>query len=380
VPLVDGHNDLPWVIRNDKHARGSVADYGLDRVHQEGDTDIPRLREGRVSAQWWAAFIPTNTPGPARTVLEQIDIVRQMDERHPDILLRATRPSDIQKAKKTGKIASFLAIEGGIGLEGSLGPLRAWHAAGARLMTLCHNETLSWVDSATDSPRSNGLSTFGRDVVLELNRLGMIVDCSHVAASAMHQVLDITRAPIVFSHSNAAALCGHRRNVPDDVLDRVAGNGGMVMASFIPSFLSPARHDWEKQFQNSGGTIDIEDVYASRRTAAADAAPKATLQQVADHIEYIVSRTGYDHVGIGSDFFGSPIDTPHGLENVSRYPYLFAELIARGWSERHLTKLASGNFVRVFRKVEQVGRQLRKHEQPRVARAVDCDEDSKARV
>ena len=209
--------------------------------------------------------------------------------------------------------------------------------------------------------------------MLELNRLGMIVDCSHVAPTVMHQVFDITRAPIVFSHSNAQALCGHRRNVPDDVLDRVAANGGVIMASFIPSFLSPARLAWEKQFQNAGGTIDIGSVYDLPRTEAAAAAPNATIAQVADHIEYIVARTGHDHVGIGSDFFGNHIDTTRGLEDVSRYPHLFAEFITRGWSDENLEKLASGNFIRMFRKVEQAGKKLRAQEPPRTGMAAQID-------
>lgn len=372
VPLVDGHNDLPWVIR-ESEAKGDVAAYGLERRHQESDTDIPRLREGRVAAQWWAAYIPTEAPHPARTVLEQIDIVRQLNERHADTFLAATRPGDVMRAKRKGKIASFLAIEGGVGLEDSLGPLRVWHAAGARLMTLCHNGTLAWCDSATDKPRSDGLTAFGRAVVLELNRLGMIVDCAHVAPSVMHQVLDITRAPIVFSHSNARALCDHRRNVPDDVLDRVAANGGVVMATFVPSFLNRDRLAWESQFMDAEGTMDFAAMHDAASKGWRGAVPVATLAEVADHIEYIAGRVGHDHVGIGSDFFGSAIATPRGLEDVSRFPHLLAALIQRGWSERNLTKLAGGNFLRAFRKVEQTGSLLRQSEPPRTGTVASFD-------
>ena len=372
VPLIDGHNDFPWVIREDRSARGDVARYGVDRVHQETDTDLPRLREGKVAAQWLAAFIPSSIAHPARTVLEQIDIVRQIAEQHPDRVLAATAPGDVARARRAGKIAIFLAVEGGVGLENSLAPLRIWHAAGARLMTLCHNDTLDWIDSATDRARHGGLTKFGRAVVEELNRLGMIVDCAHVAPPAMHHVLDTTRAPIVWSHSNAASLCAHRRNVPDDVLDRVPKNGGIVMATFIPSFLSSSRLGWEKQFEK-GDRLDFHALKEAYDSTGRTCPPRATISHVADHIEYIARRIGMDHVGIGSDFFGSLHDTPEGLENVSRFPHLFAELIARGWSEKDLAKLASGNFLRVFRKVASIGRMLRTAEPPRTGQIEDYD-------
>ncbi|MGL4445297.1 MAG: dipeptidase, partial [Alsobacter sp.] len=244
LPLVDGHNDLPWVIHSDNEAKGDVAAWDPSRVHQGHDTDLPRMREGKVSAQWWAAFLPTDSPQPGRTTLELIDIVIRLTEGYPETFLPARKASDIARAKAAGKIASFIAVEGGVGLENSLSPLRVWHAAGARLMTLCHNETLDWVDSATDAPRHGGLTAFGRQVVLELNRLGMIVDCAHVSHDVMRQVLDITRAPTVWSHSNAFSLCNHPRNVPDDVLDRVKANGGIVMATFVPTFINQAMRDW----------------------------------------------------------------------------------------------------------------------------------------
>ena len=369
VPFIDGHNDLPWVIREATGGRGDVAGYGLDRAHQETDTDIPRLRAGKVAVQFWAAFIPTNVPHPARTVLEQIDIVRQINERHPDVFLAATKPADVARAKRLGKIASFLAIEGGAGLENSLSPLRIWHAAGARLMTLCHNETLDWVDSATDRPRSGGLSGFGKAVVLELNRLGMLVDCAHVAPSVMHQVLEVSRAPIVFSHSNARGLNDHPRNVPDDVLDKLPANGGLVMATFIPSFLVPARRKWDQQFMTDG----VLDFSAMETAIAAGNSPPppAAISHVCDHIDYLAKRMGHDHVGIGSDFFGSAAHVPRGLEDVSRFPHLVAALIERGWTDRNLTKLLGGNFLRAFRKVEQTGKALRKTEPPRTGTVKD---------
>ncbi|MEZ5925809.1 MAG: dipeptidase [Hyphomicrobiaceae bacterium] len=372
VPLVDGHNDMPWVIREDRSAKGDVARYGADRVHQETDTDLVRLKDGKVAAQWLAAYIPSDIAHPGRTVLEQIDIVHQIWDQHSELVLAAQAPGDVAKARRLGKIAIFLAIEGGVGLENALAPLRVWHAAGARLMTLCHNDSLDWIDSATDTARNGGLTKFGRAIVEELNRLGMIVDCAHVAPHAMHHVLDATRAPIVWSHGNAMALCAHRRNVPDDVLDRVPKNGGLVMATFIPSFLKPARLEWEQQFQKNG-LLDFHAMTLAHQAAARSPAPRATVADVADHIEYIANRIGVDHVGIGSDYFGSGQDVPEGLENVSCFPNLFAELIGRGWSDKDLSKLASGNFLRVFRKVDAIGRTLRKTESPRTGQIGDYD-------
>jgi membrane dipeptidase len=372
VPLIDGHNDMPWVIREDRSAKGDVARYGADRVHQETDTDLPRLRQGKVAAQWLAAYIPSDIAHPGRTVLEQIDIVRQIWDSHGDVVMAATSPGDVAKARKLGRTAIYLAIEGGVGLENALAPLRVWQAAGARLMTLCHNDTLDWIDSATDTARNGGLTKFGRAVVQELNRLGMIVDCAHVAPDAMHHVLDATRAPIVWSHSNAKALCAHRRNIPDDVLDRVAGNGGLVMATFIPSFLNPERLAWESRFEKNG-RIDFHAMTLGHDKPGRSPAPPATVAHVADHIEYIAKRIGIDHVGVGSDFFGSRHDTPEGLENVSCFPNLFAELILRDWSDTDLAKLASGNFLRVFRRVTAIGRKLRKSEPPRTGQIGDYD-------
>ncbi|MCP8937077.1 dipeptidase [Alsobacter sp. SYSU M60028] len=374
LPLVDGHNDLPWVIHDDARARGDVAAFDPGRPRQDHDTDIPRMKQGRVSAQFWAAFIPTLTPHPGRTVMEVVDIILRLTEAYPDTFLPARRASDIARAKALGKIASFIAIEGGVGLENSLSPLRVWNAAGARLMTLCHNETLDWVDSATDAPRHGGLTPFGRAVVLELNRLGMIVDLAHVSHDVMRQVLDITRAPVVFSHSNAFTLCDHPRNVPDDVLDRVRANGGLVMATFVPNFISQASRDWYRPLCDAWGKAAPPsgpgDAFADLARRAG-APPRATLEQLCDHIEYIAGRAGLDHVGIGSDFYGGR--TPDGLEDVSRFPHLLAGLMARGWSDEAIAGIASANFVRVFRKVEAVGRRLRRTETPRVGRVEAFD-------
>jgi membrane dipeptidase len=367
VPMIDGHNDLPWVIRAE--TGGDVAAYGLERVQQKGDTDIPRLRAGRVAGQVWAAYVPTDIPHPARATLEQIDVILQINAAHPDVFLPVKRAADVVRAKKLGMIASIMAVEGGVGLENSLAPLRVWHAAGARLMTLCHNGTLDWIDSATDAPRHNGLTDFGRAVVNELNRLGMMVDCAHVAPSVMHQVLDISTAPIVFSHSNARALCDHPRNVPDNVLDRVPANDGLVMATFIPGFINETVRAWMLPLRKKL----LMDPTAGREAMIAELErsqgplPKATLAQLADHIEYIAGRVGERRVGIGSDFFGSP-NTPLGLSDVSCFPDLIAEMLRRGWSERAAGGLAGGNFLRVFRAVEREGRRLGKTAPVSVAR------------
>jgi membrane dipeptidase len=375
APLIDGHNDLPWVIRVDRAARGDVVAYDLTRVHERADTDIPRLRDGLVGAQFWAAFQPTNTPHPARTTLEQIDVIRRIEEAHPDVFLPARRAADYARAKAAGKIASFIAVEGGVGLENSLSPLRIWHAAGMRLMTLCHNETLDWVDSATDAPRNNGLNAFGRAVIGELNRLGVVIDLAHTSHDAMRRVLDVTEAPVALSHSNAFSLCDHPRNTPDDVLKRLKANGGIVMATFVPGFISQSLRDWLRRSRDGYGKAPVT---ADPKAQVADletkdgSAPKASLEQVADHIVHLVETAGLDHVGVGSDYFGGA--SPVGLEDVSRFPYLFAELVRRGFSERDLEKMSSKNMLRVLRRVETVGVTLRKTRPPAIGRFEDYRE------
>ena len=369
APLFDGHNDLPWVIRVDKTARGDVIAYDLNRVHENADTDIPRLREGMVGAQFWAAFQPTGAAHPARTALEQIDLIRRIEEAHPDVFFPARQAADYAKAKSLGRIASFIAVEGGVGLENSLSPLRIWHAAGVRLMTLCHNETLDWVDSATDAPRNGGLNAFGRAVIGELNRLGIVIDLAHVSHDGMRRVLDVSEAPVALSHSNAYSLCDHPRNAPDDVLARLEANGGLVMATFVPGFVSQPLRDWLRRSRDAYGKAPLA---ADPKTQFAEleskhgAAPKATLEQVVDHVERLVATAGVNHVGIGSDYFGGA--SPDGLEDVSRFPHLFAELVRRGFSERDLVKMASGNMLRVLRRVEKVGKALRRTRPPAIGR------------
>jgi membrane dipeptidase len=375
VPMIDGHNDLPWVIRRDPMARGDVLKYGLARRHNDGDTDIPRLRQGRVAGQIWAAYVPTEIDHPARSVLEQIDVILQMLAAHPDVFAPATRAADFAKAKRAGRIASVIAVEGGVGLENSLGPLRVWHAAGARLMTLCHNGTLDWIDSATDAARHGGLTAFGRTVVRELNRLGMIVDCAHVSPDVMRQVLDLSSAPIVFSHSNARGLCDHPRNVPDDVLEKLSRKpDGLVMATFIPDFISEEVRQWMEPVRialaNDPVTNRLEMITAHERTHGPR--PQATLAQLADHIEYIAKKVGPERVGVGSDFFGVPT-TPVGLEDVSRFPHLLAELFRRGWSDKLVAGIAGRNFIRVFQAVEREGERLRARAKPAVGRTANFE-------
>jgi membrane dipeptidase len=372
APVFDGHNDLPWVIMHDKKARGDVRVYDLASVHERGDTDIPRLREGGVGGQFWAAFQPTSAPHPGRTTLEHIDLIRRMEETYPEVFHPARSAADFSRARRAGKIASYIVVEGGVGLENSLAPLRLWHAAGARMLIPCHNETLDWVDSATDSPRNGGFNAFGRAVIAEANRLGMIVDGAHVSHDGIRRLLDVTEAPILLSHSNAFSLCDHPRNAPDDVLRRLKDNGGVVMATFVPGFASQPLRNWLKRSRDSFGKVIVASdpkAQMAELESREGAAPKATVGDVADHVVYLVETAGIDHVGVGSDFFGGP--QPRGLEHVGCFPNLFAELIKRGFSERDLTKIASRNVLRVMREVERVGERLRATRSPAIGRLED---------
>jgi membrane dipeptidase len=358
VGLVDAHNDLPWTLREKFGSDLSRVD-----LRQRGatvDTDLPRLREGGVSAQFWSVFIPPGVAHPARTQLEQIELARRMIDAYPDTLLLATTAADVFRARKGGRIASFIGMENGQALENSLGALRTFHALGVRYMTLTHGKNTDWADSATDKAVHGGLTAFGREVVREMNRLGMLVDISHVSPEAMRDVLDVTEAPVIFSHSSARALVDHPRNVPDDVLARMARNGGVVMVTFIPAFVSKEAAAWGKGLEASiFSAKSTEEMERLEREYAAvhGPAPKATLAQVADHVEHVAKVAGRDHVGIGSDFYGST-DEPEGLADVSRFPDLFAELIRRGWPDADLEKLASGNVLRVLRRAEAVAARL----------------------
>ena len=355
APLVDGHNDLPILIRRD--AAGDVAAYDLladhTTKHPKRDTDIPRLREGRVAAQFWAAFVPPREAKPASYALQQIALVHRMNALYPDVFHPARRVADIAEAKAKGKIASFITIENGAALENRPETLEAFYDLGVRLMTLCHNATTDWCDSATDTPRHNGLTDLGRTIIKRMNDLGMIIDLAHVSDAVMHQVLDITRAPVVWSHSNVRALCNHPRNVPDDVLARVAANGGIVMATFVPNFICQKSNDWLKPISDTfGKTKDglNEDAEIKAREPRVGPWPRGTLSQYCDHLDDLSRKVGFDHIGIGSDFFGGP--QGQGLEDVTCFPHILADLMGRGWSDENLMKLAGGNFIRAFQAVE----------------------------
>ena len=368
-PLVDGHNDLAIVIREDAKAPGDVAAYDL-RKHTTGDTDLERLRQGQVGAQFWSVYIPgeIKDSGYAKVQLEQIDIARRVIERYPEALRLATTAAEVTAAFRAGKIGSLLGMEGGHAIENSLGALRAYYRLGVRYMTLTHNVTLDWADAAMDAPRHNGLTPFGKEVVREMNRLGMIVDISHVTPKVMNDVLDIAESPVMFSHSSAKALTDHPRNVPDDVLRRLAKNGGVVMVTFIPAFVSQAVADWDLQVRGlTKGNPSLSDVERIKNEyAMTHPRPVATLKDVADHIEHVRKTAGISHVGIGSDFYGSP-DMPKGLEDVSRFPYLIAELIKRGWTDPDLAKLTGGNILRVLRQAETNATRIATHRPPSTA-------------
>jgi membrane dipeptidase len=370
TPLIDGHNDLPWEIRESKTAPRDVAAYDIRRTAPK-QTDLPRMKEGRVGAQFWSIYIPgeVKDSGYARIQLEQFDIARRMIARYPDQLALALTADDIERDFKRGKIASLLGMEGGHAIENSLGALRSYYALGARYMTLTHNVTLDWADAALDTARHDGLTEFGREVVREMNRLGMLVDLSHVSPGVMSDALDVAEAPVIFSHSSARALTEHPRNVPDSILVRLKKNGGVVMVTFVPAFVSPEAAVWDADAQREFNRLKatVSDTAERQRLQdawkAAHPQPRATLKQVADHIEHVRDVAGVEHVGIGSDFDG--IDTvPEGLEDSSKFPQLFAELIRRGWSDADLKKLAGENLLRALHAAEATAARLQKARQP----------------
>jgi membrane dipeptidase len=371
TPLVDGHNDLAWRIREDSAAPRDVEAYDL-RHPTAGHTDLARMKDGMVGAQFWSVYIPgeIRDSGYARVQLEEIDIARRIIAKYPERLAFATRASDIRKDFTQGKVASFLGMEGGHAIENSLGALRAYYDLGVRYMTLTHNVTLDWADAALDAPRHGGLTPFGKEVVREMNRLGMLVDLAHVSPGTMSAALDVSEAPVIFSHSGARALVDHRRNVPDSILARVKKNGGIVMVPFVNSFVSAAvyaRDEAEAEARRAAIARFPADTAAvdreMRAWRAAHPVVRASIADVADHIEHVRDVAGIDHVGIGSDFDGID-DVIPGLENVSQFPNLFAELARRGWSDADLRKLAGENFIRVFTEAEAVGSRLRKERKP----------------
>lgn len=365
-PLIDGHNDLPWAIR-EAHGQASleaaIAAAAVDKHAPAFHTDIPRLVEGGVGGQFWSVYVPGTLAADeaVRVTLEQVDLTRRLIDAHPSRFQLALTADDAEQAFRAGRIASLLGAEGGHSIGGSLGVLRSLHALGVRYMTLTHNQNVGWADSATDVPDAGGLSGFGRDVVAEMQRLGMLVDLSHVAVTTMHDALDVAAAPVIFSHSSARAVCDSPRNVPDDVLVRLAANGGVCMVTFVPAFVSQECADWLTGLKKEAGhrgidPRDLAGVFAIHKEyAAVNPAPEATLAQVADHVEHVRDIAGIEHVGIGGDFDGTP-DLPVGLGDVSRYPALLRELVRRGWSEADCQALAGGNILRALRAAESVAR------------------------
>jgi membrane dipeptidase len=362
-PIIDGHNDTPHQIAElfdrdlSKFDLSALPDEVLAKTH----TDIRTARAGFLGGQYWSVYVDAALPkheAVTRTIA-QIDVVRQMMTRYPDTFAYASTASEVEAAMKAGKIASLIGMEGGHSIGGSLEILRQTYALGARYMTITHSLTTDWADSATDAPKHDGLSPFGFEVLAEMNRLGMIADISHVSEATMHDVLDKSTAPVLFTHSNARAVTPHPRNVPDSVLKRLPQNGGVVMVTFVPGFTSAPRRQWEYERSavagraktEFSGNPDGEKAFVDAWIAA-NPQPKATLAQVADHIDHIRKVAGIDHIGIGGDF-GGVDELPVGLENVSTYPALFAELVRRGYSKADLAKIAQGNALRVMRGAEK---------------------------
>jgi membrane dipeptidase len=360
--LVDGHNDLPWAIRENKTAPGDVKAYDL-RKPTPGATDLARLKLGGVGAQFWSVYIPGELQGGfARTQLEQIDIARRIIAQYPDRLQFATSVADIRAAHKAGKIASLMGMEGGHAIEDSLGALRAYYDLGVRYMTLTHNVNLSWADSQAQPPEHGGLTEFGEQVVLEMNRLGMLVDLSHTSDGTMDDALRVSKAPVIFSHSSARAICDVKRNVPDDILRRLKTNGGVVMVTFVAGFIDPAVAQLQvpamaEITQRSIGKSAEERARIEEEVLGKIKMPPTSIAKVADHIEHIREVAGVEHIGLGGDFDGNS-EWPVGLSDVSMYPNLFAELMRRGWSDQDLKLLAGENLLRAFAQAEAVAKQL----------------------
>jgi len=362
VPLIDGHNDIADAIR----ARGGLDSVDFAVPQPKLMTDIPKLRAGGVGAQFWAAYVPVTTmdsgPHPAVYALEQIDLIKRLCAKYPRDLAMARTAADVERNFKEGRISCLIGIEGGHAIENSLGALRMFAALGVRYITLTHWRSLSWATASTDTAR-RGLSAFGRDVVHEMNRVGIVVDLSHVNDATMSDALHSTRAPVMFSHSSARALTGHARDVPDSILTLVARNGGIVMVNFNPGFVSEAVRVYEDSMEARARSLRARGVdpatVADSTKAWAARAPKATLAQVADHIQHIRDVAGVDHLGLGSDFDGIT-EVPVGLEDVSKFPDLLAELLRRGWSEQDVTKLAGLNALRVLRAAERVAAETRR--------------------
>ena len=383
VPLIDGHNDLPW--QYEERVKNHLAQIDIrqdqSKLTPPLHTDIARLRQGRIGGQFWSVYVPATLKGAdaVRAVLEQIDVVHRIDELYPDTFELARTADDVVRIHRGGKIASLIGVEGGHSIGNSLAVLRQLYAAGARYMTITHSDNNDWADSATADPVHDGLTPFGKLVVAEMNRLGMLVDLSHVAPKTMNDILDLTAAPVIFSHSSARALVDHPRNVPDAVLRRLKDNDGVVMVSFVPTFSSERAR--ARDVARDAEEARLKALYRGQpervKTAlaqweAANPAPRATVQDVADHIDHIVQVAGATHVGLGADLDGITT-TPEGLDSVAAYPALFAELIRRGYTDEQLKGIAGLNVLRVMRKAEAVAARLQKEKPPADARIEEVD-------
>ncbi|WP_328900475.1 dipeptidase [Streptomyces sp. NBC_00441] len=370
-PVADGHNDLPWALREQVDYDLAVRDIATDQsAHLH--TDIPRLRAGGVGAQFWSVYVRSDLAGDAAVsaTLEQIDVVAELLERYPADLRRALTADDMEAARAEGRIASLMGAEGGHSIADSLGTLRGLHALGVRYMTLTHNDNIAWADSATDEPGVGGLSPFGHEVVREMNRTGMLVDLSHVAATTMRDALATSVAPVMFSHSSSRAVCDHPRNIPDDVLAQLPANGGIAMATFVPKFVLPEAVAWTQAADENLRAQGLHHLDTTERAMklhaafeAANPRPVATVATIADHLDHMREVAGVDHIGIGGDYDGTAF-LPQGLGSVAGYPNLIAELLRRNWSAADLAKLTWQNAVRVLRAAEDVARDLRTRRGP----------------
>ena len=373
-PLIDGHNDFPWALRENNPQR-DLALLDISRPQPSIMTDISRLRAGGLGAQFWSVYVPVDLQGHAAVTatMEQIDIVYRMTQKYPETFELAKTPDNVDRIFKQGKIASMIGMEGGHCIGNSIAALRMFFQLGARYMTLTHSSNTDWADSATDKPKFGGLAPFGEEVVREMNRLGMLVDISHVSPDTMAAVLRVSEAPVIFSHSDARALNDHPRNVPDAILQQLPKNGGVVMVTFVPGFLSPKVNAWNKQQEAEQNRLkgqypgDPAAVKAGVDAwAKANPAPRATIADAADHIDHIKQVAGIDHIGLGSDFDGIT-QVVLGLDDVSKYPALTAELLRRGYSDADVKKITGQNILRVWRQVEQVARRLQAQRGPSTA-------------